>query len=67
MGYALWYKVLPQLSMPTASAAQLTVPVIAAFGGAMLLGEVLSLRFVLATALVLSGVALTIFGQKRKP
>lgn len=67
MGYALWYKVLPQLSMPTAAVAQLTVPVIAAFGGAMLLGEVLSLRFVLATALVLSGVALTIFGQKRKP
>ncbi len=66
MGYALWYKVLPSLSMPTAAVAQLTVPVIAAFGGAVMLGETLSLRFLLATALVLSGVGLTIFGQMRK-
>jgi drug/metabolite transporter (DMT)-like permease len=63
MGYALWYKVLPSLSMPTAAVAQLTVPVIAALGGALLLGELLSLRFVLATGLVLCGVWLTIYGQ----
>jgi drug/metabolite transporter (DMT)-like permease len=63
MGYALWYKVLPSLSMPTAAVAQLTVPVIAALGGALLLGELLSLRFVLATGLVLCGVGLTIYGQ----
>jgi drug/metabolite transporter (DMT)-like permease len=65
MGYALWYKVLPSLSMPTAAVAQLTVPVIAALGGALLLGELLSLRFVLATGLVLCGVGLTIYGQAR--
>ena len=63
MGYALWYKVLPSLSMPTAAVAQLTVPVIAALGAALLLGELLSLRFVLATGLVLCGVGLTIYGQ----
>ncbi|WP_375265339.1 DMT family transporter [Planktotalea sp.] len=65
MGYALWYKVLSLLSMPTAAVAQLTVPVIAALGGAVLLGEVLSLRFVSATGLVLFGVGLTIYGQAR--
>ena len=65
MGYALWYKVLPNLSMPMAAVAQLTVPVIAALGGALLLGEALTFRFVLATLLVLSGVGLTILAQKR--
>ena len=65
IGYALWYKVLPSLSMPMAAVAQLTVPVIAALGGAVLLGEVLSLRFLFATTLVLCGVGLTIYAQKR--
>jgi len=66
MGYALWYKVLPQISMPMAAVSQLTVPVIAALGGAMLLGEVLSFRFVLASVVVLCGVGLTIFGQTKR-
>ena len=66
MGYALWYKVLPSISMPTASVAQLTVPVITALGGAVLLGEALSLRFLIATLFVLCGVGLTIYAQARK-
>ena len=66
LGYALWYKVLPNLSMPTAAVAQLTVPVLAALGGAILLGEVLSLRFVISTCAVLCGVGLTIFAQTRR-
>ncbi len=65
MGYALWYRVLPHISMPTAAVAQLTVPVIAAIGGALVLGEALSLRFALATSAVLCGVGLTIFAQTR--
>jgi drug/metabolite transporter (DMT)-like permease len=65
MGYALWYKVLPYLSLPTASVAQLTVPVIAALGGALVLGETLTFRFALATCLVLFGVWLTIFAQRK--
>ncbi|MGB7317721.1 MAG: DMT family transporter, partial [Planktotalea sp.] len=65
LGYALWYKVLPRISMPTAAVAQLTVPVIAALGGALVLGEALTLRFALATCFVLSGVALAIFAQTR--
>jgi len=66
MGYALWYKVLPSISMPTASVAQLTVPIIAALGGAVLSGEALSLRFVIATLFVLCGVGLTIYAQALK-
>ena len=56
LGYALWYQVLPQLDRARAAAAQLTVPVIAAAGGAMLLGEGVGLGFVLPAALVLGGV-----------
>lgn len=56
LGYALWYRVLPQLDRARAAAAQLTVPVIAAAGGAVLLGEGVGLGFVLPAALVLGGV-----------
>lgn len=58
LGYALWYAVLPALGAARAAVAQLTVPVLAALGGAVLLAEVPGLRFWLASALVLGGVAL---------
>lgn len=56
LGYALWYAVLPALGAGRGAVAQLTVPVIAAAGGAVLLAEPLGLRFALAAALVLGGV-----------
>lgn len=58
LGYALWYAVLPGLGAARAAVAQLTVPVIAALGGAVLLAEPPGLRFWLAAVLVLGGVAL---------
>lgn len=58
LGYALWYAVLPKLGAARAAVAQLTVPVIAALGGSVLLAEVPGIRFWLAAALVLGGVAL---------
>ncbi|MEZ5715788.1 MAG: DMT family transporter [Paracoccaceae bacterium] len=57
IGYAMWYRVLPGLGAARAAVAQLTVPVIAIAGGTLMLGEALSLRVVLASALVLGGVA----------
>ena len=60
MGYALWYSVLPQLAASVAAVAQLTVPVIALAGGMMFLGEALTLQFVIASVLVLGGVALSL-------
>lgn len=58
LGYALWYRVLPQLGAARAAVAQLSVPVIAALGGAVLLAELPGPRFWLAAVLVLGGVAL---------
>ena len=60
MGYALWYFILPQLRTTTAALAQLTVPVIAAAGGVLLLREDMTLIFVVATALVLAGVGISL-------
>jgi len=60
LGYALWYRVLPGLPSASAAVAQLTVPVIAMAGGALFLGETLGLPLVLAGAVVLGGVALSV-------
>lgn len=58
LGYALWYAILPSLGAARAALAQLTVPVLAAAGGAALIAELPDLRFAVAAALVLGGVAL---------
>ncbi|MEM1316825.1 MAG: DMT family transporter [Pseudomonadota bacterium] len=63
LGYALWYTVLPKLETVTAAVAQLTVPAIAMAGGMLLLNEPLTLRFVVATLLIASGVIVA----SRKP
>jgi len=59
-GYAIWYTALPALSSPIAATVQLSVPVIAAVGGVLLLAEPLSLRLILGSVAVLGGVALVI-------
>ena len=67
LGYALWYRVLPRLGATRAAVAQLCVPVIAIAGGAVLLGEAVTPRAVVASALVLGGVALANLGPVRRP
>ncbi|QDY70197.1 DMT family transporter [Qingshengfaniella alkalisoli] len=66
LGYALWYYLLARIPFSVAAVAQLSVPVIAIAGGLTFLGEAISLQFVLATFIVLTGVAMAIPG-KRKP
>lgn len=60
LGYALWYHVLPQIKGSVAAVAQLTVPVIAMAGGMVFLSEALTAQFVIAAAVVLGGVALSV-------
>lgn len=59
LGYALWYQIVPRLGSARAAVAQLSVPVIAMAGGMVFLGEGVSLRFVVASLLVLGGVAVS--------
>tara|TARA_B100000795_G_scaffold31543_1_gene20890 strand:- start:769 stop:1614 length:846 start_codon:yes stop_codon:yes gene_type:complete len=56
-GYALWYRVLPQLPTTIAAVAQLSVPVFAVGGGVVFLAEPLTLRLLVAGLLVLGGIA----------
>ena len=65
LGYVVWYSVLPRISATRAATVQLTVPVLAALGGIMFLSESVSLRLLAASALVLGGVALAVFGRRR--
>lgn len=60
LGYALWYHVLPQVTGTAAAVAQLTVPVIAMAGGMLALSEPLTAQFVVASVVVLGGVALSL-------
>jgi drug/metabolite transporter (DMT)-like permease len=63
IGYAIWYAVLPALKAAHAATVQLSVPVIAAVGGIVLLGEAASLRLLLASCAILGGIALVIGGK----
>ena len=65
LGYALWYAILPTSGASRAAVAQLCVPLIAMAGGILLLGEAATLRFVVATGLVLGGVLISIYVGKK--
>ncbi len=65
LGYTIWYMALKGLSNVQASVVQLSVPVIAALGGILLLSERLSLRLVLSSVVILSGILLVILGKSR--
>src|SRR5688572_3553049 len=60
IGYAIWYAALPGLKAGHAASVQLSVPVIAALGGIIFLGESITLRLGLASVAVLGGIALVI-------
>ncbi|MCL4137378.1 UNVERIFIED_CONTAM: hypothetical protein GTU68_044690 [Idotea baltica] len=60
LGYALWYRVLPQVAATTSAVAQLSVPVIAIIAGAVLLGEVITFGVIAASAIVLGGIAVSV-------
>ena len=65
LGYVLWYAALPSLTAIRAAVVQLSVPVIAALGGAMILDETISLRSAVASLATLGGIALAIADRTR--
>lgn len=66
IGYILWYSALPALSATNAATIQLSVPVLAALGGVLFLGEAITWRLVLSSAGILGGVALVILCKGRR-
>jgi len=65
LGYAVWYAALRGLTATRAAIVQLSVPPLAASLGVLALGESVSLRLVLASGLILGGIALAIAGHRR--
>lgn len=64
LGYVLWYLTLRSITTTMASLSQLAVPIIAAFGGVIFLDEHISQRLIIASIMILSGIALAILGRK---
>ena len=64
IGYAIWYTALPALRATTAATVQLSVPILAAFGGILFLGESATLRLILASVAILGGIALVLREKK---
>ncbi len=60
LGYAIWYTALPALKATQAATVQLSVPLIAALGAVLLLGETMTLRLLLASVAIIGGIALVI-------
>ena len=65
IGYAIWYAALRNLSAMRAATVQLSVPLIAAFGGVLFLQEAITPRLAVASAAILGGIALVLASRSR--
>ena len=66
LGYTAWYAALKSLPVTRAALVQLSVPVIAAAGGVIFLGEALTVRLISASAVILGSVVLAIAARHTK-
>ena len=64
IGYSLWYAALRDLTATRAGIVQLAVPVVAALGGVLILGEHPTSRLAIASGAILGGIALATFRPK---
>lgn len=65
MGYSIWYVALNGLSATKAAVVQLSVPVIAAFGGVIFVAETLTSRLMIASIVVLTGMLMVVQGKSQ--
>lgn len=65
LGYVVWYSVLPSLTRSQSGVIQLSPVPLAALGGLIVIGEPLRVSFVVASALVLGGVAAAVLDPAR--
>ena len=63
VGYTAWYMAVRNLATVQASVVQLVVPILAAAGGVVFSGEMISLRLVISSLLILGGIVLVLFGR----
>lgn len=60
IGYAIWYAALPGLAATQAASVQLSVPLLTALAGSLLLGEALTGTLLAAGVAILGGIALVL-------
>lgn len=60
IGYAIWYAALPGLAAIQAASVQLSVPLLTAIAGAVLLGEAVTSTLLLSGAAILGGIAMVL-------
>lgn len=65
LGYIFWYSALPRISSSLASATQLLVPLLAAFGAAWIIAEPITLHFMMAATAMIGGLALVLHGRNQ--
>ena len=66
VGYVIWYAALRGLTTTRAAIVQLSVPIIAAWGGVLLLAETVSTRLLLAGILILGGISLSVLSRGKR-
>jgi len=66
VGYVVWYAALAGLSASLAAAVQLFVPILAALGGVLWMGESITSRFILAAMMILGGIFLISYRPKSR-
>ena len=67
IGYAIWYAVLPHLTAWRAALVQLLTPVLTTAAAAVVLGEAMAWRVLLAGALIVGGVLVSLAAPVRRP
>ena len=65
LGYTVWYAALPRLSAGRAATVQLSVPLVAALGGVLLLSEHITFRLVVASSLTIGGIWMVLAQRSR--
>jgi drug/metabolite transporter (DMT)-like permease len=67
LGYSIWYSALKYHTATRAALLQLSVPLITALGGILLLSEKAGVRLLVASAMILGGIGLSIAFRRPVP
>jgi drug/metabolite transporter (DMT)-like permease len=65
IGYTIWYMALGGLTSTQAAVLQLLVPLIAAIGGVVFVSEEITLRLILSSGIILTGILMVILGKHK--
>jgi drug/metabolite transporter (DMT)-like permease len=63
IGYFIWYSAPPRLAATHAATVQLSVPVLAAFGGVLFLSESITFRLLTSSFGILLGIGLVLLAR----